>query len=1173
MIFEKWLFVYEEWMLKEIIEWMTNRSSSIMLPEDFNFLQYPEASYSIISEIWVNTHMNLELETWEDIYKFLKDIANEWNSINTNLKNELHEFKSWAQQQIDGEIKSIQKSIDNKVKDTQDDIDDSLNFDKQSYKPDFENLNFIKNSLIWYRADTSKLNISNLLVLQDSVLNSLEIWKSNLISNKDDNYKHEISKNVADINLKWDKTSFLTNKMTKTHVKSLKSQLRWFGWNRVPQPVELNQGLWFAYGIWVSVFFKEFHWINRDLVWSEVQVMWFDSIDIQRRAVNLFRSEIIWNELIVEWKNEDDISSYIIEVKDKINWYDHSMEDFTQSLIYVIYKWEIPEWLVQTLQDKPWALVKIEKYEDSQLRIKLDRNWYFAKINWVIWNDVIWTSSVNRILSAKDVQTISIINSDKKEKRLIPVLIDNVISIWSDDEVVSWDIDWDWIFESIWNDIVIPARQRLESFNVTASIIDFSIWINLIQEVEIEVFSPDISLLTHYHDKIVWTIYPIYDNYPVSLLISDNDDFSIYWETFYTDENWRFEIDRDDIKNYKNIYDSSWDSIAKIDLINKKIIPEPWYHLEFFASEDWKFSRISIMKWNEIQINIFTLVKDAALEEVDWDLDLKNESSKIFIKDVNQDDDIDLAILKWIQNYNWAMVINKNWIELALISNKWEVILYNWANVRIKQWADSSFVFEVLFNWIVIFEFYIWVKLEEDGAISSNNIIPNFKAWDMKVVKFDWKLSPVYLASLEKTKAEVKSSEITTVDQIKQFSNEWILPFWDVASDHPARDAILELYRRNIIEWYTDKTFRPWRKISRAEFVKIVLWATDCRDCTRPTREDKQGFLRKPFPDVNLYDWFFFCISKAKKLSMVTWYLSDGLFRPHKNISRWEAVAILLRQSDIKIDKFRNTIKDVKNEHWFKDYIQTAVDIWLIFEEDSYVSPLEEITRWEFTLITTRLLSLQDCQMNDKNKNQIPDYLEFENWTWENKWAKASIYNFLAKIWKSTDFYERLQGSPKFLNNLLQYYDDYLNDEITKESFVNYIDQLDIILPNFSDFPETDVSIYPDDGDMLFPPYTYDDSSLAQDLYDDPLLTPDSDDDDPSLTPDPDDFVPSYPVITDLPDPQTSDPDPYPFEPVACVFIEDVSNLWSWDWNIKIFWIIVSEDRQLIFSKSRESVK
>jgi len=157
------------------------------------------------------------------------------------------------------------------------------------------------------------------------------------------------------------------------------------------------------------------------------------------------------------------------------------------------------------------------------------------------------------------------------------------------------------------------------------------------------------------------------------------------------------------------------------------------------------------------------------------------------------------------------------------------------------------------------------------------------------------------------------------------------------------------------------------------------------------------------------------------------------------------------------------------------------------------------------------------------------------------------------------------------LNNLLQYYDDYLNDEITKESFVNYIDQLDIILPNFSDFPETDVSIYPDDGDMLFPPYTYDDSSLAQDLYDDPLLTPDSDDDDPSLTPDPDDlipdddddplltpdsddddpsltpdpddFVPSYPVITDLPDPQTSDPDPYPFEPVACVFIEDVSNL------------------------------
>lgn len=227
---------------------------------------------------------------------------------------------------------------------------------------------------------------------------------------------------------------------------------------------------------------------------------------------------------------------------------------------------------------------------------------------------------------------------------------------------------------------------------------------------------------------------------------------------------------------------------------------------------------------------------------------------------------------------------------------------------------------------------------------------------------------------------------VNSISEAEKKIEEWILPFWDVSSDNPARDAILELYRRNIITWYEDQTFRPGTKISRAEFVKIVLWATACEDCTRPTEEIKQEFTEIPFPDVMTWDWYFYCVSIWKRDKIITWYLSDWYFRPHRNIARWEAVAILLRKVWAEISEYNWEFHDVKEEYWFKDYIKTAVEIWLISEKDGYVNPLEEITRWEFAMITSNLLSIYDCKETDLDSDWIRDFLQKENWIWEWKW-------------------------------------------------------------------------------------------------------------------------------------------------------------------------------------------
>ncbi|MCD5382695.1 S-layer homology domain-containing protein, partial [Candidatus Gracilibacteria bacterium] len=228
---------------------------------------------------------------------------------------------------------------------------------------------------------------------------------------------------------------------------------------------------------------------------------------------------------------------------------------------------------------------------------------------------------------------------------------------------------------------------------------------------------------------------------------------------------------------------------------------------------------------------------------------------------------------------------------------------------------------------------------------------------------------------------------VQNISEAEKNIEKGILPFGDVSKDNPAKDAILELYRRNIITGYKDQTFRPDAKISRAEFVKIVLGATNCTDCTRPTEEIKQKFINKSFRDVEVWDWFHYCVSIGKDQKIITGYLSDGLFRPHKNISRGEAVAILLRKVGVKVEKYNGEFHDVKDYHWFKDYVKTAVDIGLITEKDGYVNPLEYITRGEFAMITSNLLSIYDCRDKDLDKNGIRDFLEMEDGIGPGKWG------------------------------------------------------------------------------------------------------------------------------------------------------------------------------------------
>ncbi len=201
-------------------------------------------------------------------------------------------------------------------------------------------------------------------------------------------------------------------------------------------------------------------------------------------------------------------------------------------------------------------------------------------------------------------------------------------------------------------------------------------------------------------------------------------------------------------------------------------------------------------------------------------------------------------------------------------------------------------------------------------------------------------------------------------------------PFPDVDESHPFFNQILELYKSRVVSGYADGSFKPDQKLTRAEFIKIALGVTNCVDCTTPNQAIKEKYISNPFPDVSLPSWFFYCISIAKELGMITGY-GDGLFRPERNISRAEAAAVLLRQSGIDIEEApEGAFVDVPDYAWYVDYVYTAVQIGLIKANFGLVIPDEEITRGEFAFMAAGVKDLKECRLVDTDGDGVPDWWE-----------------------------------------------------------------------------------------------------------------------------------------------------------------------------------------------------
>ena len=154
---------------------------------------------------------------------------------------------------------------------------------------------------------------------------------------------------------------------------------------------------------------------------------------------------------------------------------------------------------------------------------------------------------------------------------------------------------------------------------------------------------------------------------------------------------------------------------------------------------------------------------------------------------------------------------------------------------------------------------------------------------------------------------------------------EWwsqVNDYSDCNSDLWCNNAISTLSNMGIIDGFSDGTFRPYAKITRAQFAKIAVGFFET------TREDYQGY----FTDVDIDAWYTEYVEAAARVGLIEGF-NDGTFRPNTNITRAQACVIVNRALGRAPDEDRLldedemiTWPDNNPDDWFYADMQEATN-------------------------------------------------------------------------------------------------------------------------------------------------------------------------------------------------------------------------------------------------------
>lgn len=181
--------------------------------------------------------------------------------------------------------------------------------------------------------------------------------------------------------------------------------------------------------------------------------------------------------------------------------------------------------------------------------------------------------------------------------------------------------------------------------------------------------------------------------------------------------------------------------------------------------------------------------------------------------------------------------------------------------------------------------------------------------------------------------------------------NGEVITFWDINNTF-AKEYIIKLAALGIINWYNDGTFKPENNATRAEYLKIVLWAMWIDYSNADTSS-------LTFGDVDSNSWIAKVVVKASELGLID--STNNNFRPNDYITRAESMKMLLNAASIEVNEVTSSsFADVNVNGWEAKYIETAKNLWIVDGQminwKLMFRPFSNITRAEVSKIVVKTM-------------------------------------------------------------------------------------------------------------------------------------------------------------------------------------------------------------------------
>ncbi|MCL2593871.1 MAG: S-layer homology domain-containing protein, partial [Defluviitaleaceae bacterium] len=177
-----------------------------------------------------------------------------------------------------------------------------------------------------------------------------------------------------------------------------------------------------------------------------------------------------------------------------------------------------------------------------------------------------------------------------------------------------------------------------------------------------------------------------------------------------------------------------------------------------------------------------------------------------------------------------------------------------------------------------------------------------------------------------------------------------------------------------IASGYPDGMFRPNNSITRAEVASLLYEMFDSSGV---------AVNMSIFEDVLETAWYAQRVNTLASAGIITGY-PDGRFMPNAPITRAEFTTLLVRFMGVEQSTINNNFSDLENTHWAFNFIMNAYSNgWIAGHLDGRFAPNANITRAEAVSMIVRATNRRDFERYPGNRRSFAD-VGIEHWAYED---------------------------------------------------------------------------------------------------------------------------------------------------------------------------------------------